>query len=131
MPQHSNRPSLYEDVDEKELVEQLIKSPSEQWPSGLPAPWLGEAIYQLPLDNNLEWSHLQQQQQQQQQQRQNLLRFSSSSSNSEEPKVMTSHERQSRLPGRNNENVKTKQFDRSRSTTTTASDATTTDLHGG
>ena len=83
----ASRPQLYEDLDE---AEHLIKSPSEPWPSGLPSPWLGESIYQLPLDNSLEWlqqqQHLQQQQQQQQQQRQNLLRFSSSSSTSDELK---------------------------------------------
>ena len=84
--QQGGRPQLYEDLGD---AEQLIQSPSEPWPSGLPAPWLGEGIYQLPLDNNLEWVQQQQQQQlqrqqQQQQQRQNLLRFSSSSANSDD-----------------------------------------------
>ena len=82
-PPLSNRPSLYEDLDDSPLNEKLLKSPSEPWPTGLPAPWLAtEAIYHLPLDSNHEW-HLQQQQQQQ---RKNLLRFSSSSSTSEESK---------------------------------------------
>ena len=79
--QQLERPQLYEDLDD---ADRLLQSPGEQWPSGLPPPWLGDAIYQLPLDNNMEWVH--QQQQQQQQQQPNQFRFSGSSSNSEESK---------------------------------------------
>jgi hypothetical protein len=86
-PPPTNRPSLYEDLDENPLNEKLLKSPSEPWPTGLPVPWLAtEAIYHLPLDTNHEW-HLQQQQQ-----RKNLLRFSSSSSASEETKNLATKE---------------------------------------
>jgi hypothetical protein len=44
--QPPGRPQLYEDLDDGD---QLLPSPSEPWPAGLPAAWLGEAIYHLPL----------------------------------------------------------------------------------
>ena len=103
--QQGGRPQLYEDLGD---AEQLIQSPSEPWPSGLPAPWLGEGIYQLPLDNNLEWVQQQQQQQlqrqqQQQQQRQNLLRFSSSSANSDDATKRSCRRPDDVAPKRRNE----------------------------